>query len=220
MAEYAVGQMVVVRLGDGEYAGEVTLVSPDRVEVTVRLRHDPPASVPQGGGTITFGDGRQQPFSPSSLSLFTTLVIALSTDETQMPISEKRRFLRIDRRVPVHVRQGEGEESRLIASGATRDLSGGGTQLELEAPLEVGALFQLTLFLPDESVQIPARVLRTTRQRGGSYWISMAFEGLTEAERSRIIRYIFARLRSLKGGATTGIDRQRFQLPPSKIRYW
>ena len=78
----------------------------------------------------------------------------------------------------------------------THDISGGGMSIRSETSMQVGTVVEARLSLPDElpAIKAPLKVANCVPMppRGGKhfYRIGMDFLSLTEAERSRIIRYL------------------------------
>lgn len=87
----------------------------------------------------------------------------------------------------------------LFKKAYTVDLSGGGAQLILKEKPEVDSFLWLSLPLPDgrEPLVVKGRVKRVgVRVVNGleRYEVGLAFEGLTERDVDRIMRFVFQRL--------------------------
>lgn len=219
MAQPAIGQLVVVTLGTDEYAGEVLHVDENEVRVAIKMRV-PAKGVLPSGGTVTWVDGRQQPFSPPQAECLATIEITLPLNfvATAERPPEQRRFVRLERRVAVDLSELT-PPGRLLSSGYTIDFSGGGAKLELNRPVQEGANYLMTLYLPEEVFRLEINILRVKREDAVSV-CAVRFENISEADRSKIIRSIFSRLRSLRDpAAAPRIDRDKFKLPSSRIRY-
>ncbi|MCG0278135.1 MAG: PilZ domain-containing protein [Thermanaeromonas sp.] len=87
----------------------------------------------------------------------------------------------------------------LYKKAYTVDLSGGGAQLILKEKLEVNSILWLRLPLPDgrEPLVVKGRVKRVESKVVDGlrrYEVGLAFEGLSERDVDRIMRFVFQRL--------------------------
>ncbi|WP_406678124.1 flagellar brake protein [Moorella sp. ACPs] len=85
--------------------------------------------------------------------------------------------------------------------GVTVDISGGGAQLVLRDPVEVGDLLYLELHLPGRRHHLPmrltGRVKRVARREIDGvmrYEAGVAFEGISERQEDQIVAFVFQRL--------------------------
>lgn len=181
------GQIIAVRLGDEEYAGEVIEVSEDAITLAIRVEHDPRSVLP-AAGSVTWRGKRVQNFGHAEMSCLTTVHVRL-------PIA-KPQPLRLDRRIAVDVWEAPGSNT-LSASGFTQDLTGDRAALELNRPLPLGATVDVALYLGKDVLRVPARVessASASGRTGQSVKTIVRFEP-TAAARSQLTRYIFAQIR-------------------------
>lgn len=180
------GQIVTVRLGDEDYAGELVEVTEETLTIAIRVEHDPRSVLP-ATGSVTWGGNRPQTFGHEALSCLTTVHVRLPRSKPQAA--------RIDRRIAVDVWEQAGS-THLIASGFTQALTGDAAQLELNRPLPEGSTVEVSLYLGKDVLRIPAAV-ETSAGGSGEATASVRFDP-TAAARSRLTRYIFARLRQAR----------------------
>ena len=178
-----VGQIIAVRLGDDEYAGEVVEVTEDQIVVAVRVEHDPRSVLP-AKGSITWKGKRMQAFGHPEMSCVTTVRVTLPRS--------KPKPARIDRRIAVDVWEKPGSNT-LVASGFTQDVTGDRALLDLNRPLIEGSTVDVALYLGKDVLRIPARVDSVSSGRNVSR-AAVSFDPAAEA-RSKLTRYIFAQLR-------------------------
>ncbi len=176
-----VGQIIAVRLGDDEYAGEVVEVTEESITLAIRVEHDP-ASVLPATGSITWKGKRKQAFSHAEMSCITTVRVRLPRS--------KPKPARIERRIAVDVWEKPGSQT-LIASGYTRDLTGDHAELDLNHPLPPGSLVEVALYLGKEILRVPAHVEAAPEGQPAT----VRFDPAARA-RGQLTRYIFAHLRT------------------------
>jgi hypothetical protein len=178
-----VGQIIAVRLGDEEYAGELVEVTEDSLTIAIRVEHDPRSVLPDTG-SVTWKGKRVQTFGHAEMSCLTTVHVRLPRPKPPPA--------RIDRRIAVDVWAHAGS-NHLVASGFTQDLTGDGAHLDLNRSLPLDAGVEVSLYLGKDVLRVPARV-EASAGGGGSATASVRFDP-TAAARSRLTRYIFAHLR-------------------------
>ncbi len=122
---------------------------------------------------------------------------------------QRRNDVRLEIRVPVEIwveeETGEKKYMRLV-EGTTRDLSAGGAKVEIKEKVNAEQVL-LSLFVPDEKISLPARVLRTgtyvavdpkTKQTKMFYWTSLKFLAIQEEKKQQILRFIFQKQQELR----------------------
>ncbi len=181
-----VGQIIAVRLGDEEHAGEVVEVTEDSLTIAVRVEHDPRSVLPDAG-SVTWKGKRTQAFGHAEMSCLTTVLIRLPRP--------KPKAARIDRRIAVDVWEAPGSNN-LLASGFTHDLTGDRAGLDLNRPLPPDATVEVALYLSKELLRIPA-VVEACANAGGVFKATVRFDPAAPA-RSKLTRHIFAQLRPEK----------------------
>ncbi|MDK2894789.1 MAG: hypothetical protein PWQ98_915 [Moorella sp. (in: firmicutes)] len=85
--------------------------------------------------------------------------------------------------------------------GVTVDISGGGAQLVLRDPVEVGDLLYLELHLPGRRRHMPMRLAGRVKRVAPReidgvtrYEVGVAFEGISERQEDQIVAFVFQRL--------------------------
>lgn len=171
------GSLAIVAWQGEEVVGEVLRVDASHATVAIRIPHDAASMLPPEG-VITWADGRQQPFLRGQATATTVVEIVVPLSDLA---PESRSEVHLRRRVAVDVRSHP--EGRLLASGHTQTLSGGGAHLELNRPLKVDERVRLSLFLPEGVVKLEARVLRSEPA-------IVTFQDVSDAVRAELERYL------------------------------
>ncbi|MGI6559178.1 MAG: flagellar brake protein [Limnochordia bacterium] len=108
--------------------------------------------------------------------------------------TQDRRYVRVPCTLDVRVVCDD-----LVHSGLTQDISGGGMLILLPTRLTPGRLITLQFTLPpDELMEVAAQVVRDLPEQGGLIPTAVEFIDLDERERDNIIKFVFARQRSLR----------------------
>ena len=103
---------------------------------------------------------------------------------------QRRGFVRIEALLPVSVETEAGEEHR----GTTLDVSGGGLRAIIAAQLEDGEGVKVTVVLPAAA---PVTCHACTIRFVDKETYAFEFDEIDEAERERLIRFVFAYQREL-----------------------
>lgn len=156
--------------------------------------------------------------------------LPVETPLVAAPVVERRRYYRLALKLPVVVIVDASAEvpARVRATGHSINLSGGGMVVALDAPLLPG-IYHFRIALPDGPLDTCGQILR-----GGesAQSVPVEFAGLNELGRSRLIRFIFGKMRTMhtatdvsevtEGQASSrAYWRQRKQpQKPTKFRYW
>jgi c-di-GMP-binding flagellar brake protein YcgR len=134
---------------------------------------------------------------------------------TDLRLIQRRFHLRMDTICPIEytiVSQDQTSGAGATGQGMTLNISAGGVQFEVEAPLretmDVGAELELAMLLGQDVVLAEARVLRVEdatdidhdgRRLGPAEiprpprtWIAVQFESISEGGQDRIVRHIFS----------------------------
>lgn len=188
----AIGSLAVVSLDGQEVVGEVVACDEAHATVAVRIPHDV-AEVFPSEGTVTWDDGRVQPWRRAQASAVT--VVELRLPLSALGSDEARAEIHLKRRVAVDVRSRAG--ARLVAAGHTQTLSRAGGKLELRRPLQVDERYRLAFYLPDGLLKLDAVVLRSDAAK-----TLVAFRDVSpeaEAQLDRFLREGLTGLRRLRG---------------------
>lgn len=126
------------------------------------------------------------------------VILLIPTDENVHRM-QRRRFLRMQTNLPCEAEPELPERPNRFApyiSGLIQDISGGGCSLVVMTKFENDQILRITFDLPGEGpLTLLGRVLRTTHVQtpdgGVAYSTSIEFVDLSEAIRSKLIRYVF-----------------------------
>jgi c-di-GMP-binding flagellar brake protein YcgR len=106
-------------------------------------------------------------------------------------VIQRRDFARIDVRLTVFIETHLGQEGR----GTTVDISGGGMRAIVPFELEDGQAVDVGILLPEDERKV--RCKATTIRKVGEKTYAFGFLDIREAERERIVKFVFARQQSL-----------------------
>ncbi len=185
-----VGDEVVVVVGDREVIAKVSRVTPHGVEVAFDLEL-PASALGAPMGHATWRSGREALFSLAGADVTAHVCVLV---DPGAPAPEQRAYVRLERRLAVDVGMLEGD--RLIATGSTQDLSTDGAKLRLNRGLKKGERVALTVHFDDGHLATPAEVLRHRALKDGSHEVAVRFDLAPGDAKSRLIRYVFARMRA------------------------
>jgi c-di-GMP-binding flagellar brake protein YcgR len=104
---------------------------------------------------------------------------------------QRRDYLRIGVMLTVFIDTEHGEEAR----GTTIDLSGGGMRALVPIELADDQLIDIAIVLPENEGEI--RCKAHTIRKVGEDTYAFGFPDIREAERERVIRFVFARQQSM-----------------------
>ena len=122
---------------------------------------------------------------------------------------QRRHDVRLEIRIPVEVwveEENGGKKYMRMLEGTTRDLSAGGTKIETKEKVNAEQVL-LNLFIPEEKITLPAKVLRTgtyvavdpeTKKTKMHYWTSLKFLAIQEEKKQQILRFIFQKQQELR----------------------
>jgi hypothetical protein len=229
---------VIIALDGQKVAGRVTAVHASTLEVTLTLRQPATGYVGTTGST-TLPDGEQVTFDLGRHSYYTQLVVEIprarkaerraQTVEVgaEVPEDERRRFFRFPTDCDVEaLEELPNGRDYVRARGKTLNLSGGGMLVQLDKPLLPGH-YTWRVYLPNETILLPGAVIRA--KKGPSLVMPVEFVGLHEVERSKLIRFIFQRMRNLKDEVANKKKdkeeprywrrKEKYMTPP-RPRYW
>lgn len=231
------GTSLDVELDGQTVTGKVTAVHADRLEVSLRIQQTAKAYIGQTA-KVTLDDGRVVTFDLGERSTFTRMVVEVPLprpsrrDEPDEPEGdERRRYFRLGVNIDVEVLEELANGKDYVRTrGTTVNLSGGGMLVDLDRPMIAG-VHTFRLHLPTETLVTEGRVVKLTK--GPSTRTAVEFLHMPEADRSKVVRFIFKKMRNLKEGVEeemkkkkeTGelprywIRRLKYYQPP-KIRYW
>lgn len=250
------GSSVTLVIDGQEVAGTVTSVSHSQMEVTVNIRQ-PARGYSGTQARVVMGDGDDILLDLGKHSFYTTMVVVVpmhgkrrpaaplhvpsasreetdsapddgeETANTALKPSERRRFFRLGIELEVDVLENVGARKEYVrAQGRTLNLSGGGMLLTLDKILLAG-VHHFRIHLPKETMLVLGRVIRN--EKGLSSTTPVEFVDLHEADRSKLIRYIFKAMRNAKDDEEEPgkseeaprywLRRQKY-FAPQKPRYW
>ena len=106
-------------------------------------------------------------------------------------IIQRRDYLRIDVLLTVFIETHLGEDAR----GTTIDLSGGGMRAMVPIELEDDQIIDVTIVLPGDEGEIRAKAHTIRTVAEDTY--AFGFREIREAERERVIRFVFQRQQSM-----------------------
>lgn len=238
---FRIGGVLVLNVDGHQVRGTIKALRPGALVVGVPVRQaakgynglEAVARLP-GGGDVSFDMGESATFTELELAIpVPGLAMALAEDKGDGP-PERRHFYRLDVELEVAILEvPPGKRPIEVARGRTTNISGGGFLAELDRPMMPG-VYHLWLALPGGAVECPGRLI--AKGPVPSRTMAGEFMQIPEVERSRVIRFIFQRLRKgeEKPGDPTGEGkreanpstenrsakrRERF-FKPSKPRFW
>lgn len=117
---------------------------------------------------------------------------------SKMKKIQRRKYFRVPAFYPVTVSKVLPEGLSMPINGNILDLSGGGMQIQLNEPLEVGEKISAALCLPNLKINTAARIVRVNKdEEKNTYLLGAEFQNISEPERDRIIRCVFDIQRAL-----------------------
>lgn len=128
------------------------------------------------------------------------LVLGRPIDMTRI---QRRNFVRLGARLKVFSNKiGNNNQVLESFSATTTDISGGGILFCCDHNLNVGDLLEASISLgKDQSVSVTGRIVRVMEQSAASkyrYSVGLEFVNIKEAERDKVIKYIFNQQRELR----------------------
>ncbi|MBM3270402.1 MAG: PilZ domain-containing protein [Candidatus Sericytochromatia bacterium] len=184
-----VGDEVVVLVGAHEVIGRVSRVTPHGVEVSFEL----PLEAGALGTPVahaTWRSGRESLFGLADASVVAKVSVLVDAGASA---PEQRAYVRLDRRLAVDVALPGA--ARELATGSTQDLSTDGAKLKLNRGLKKGERVAVTLHLDEGALTTDAEVLRHRALKEGGHEVAVKFDMAPGDARSRLVRYVFARMR-------------------------
>lgn len=205
-AELRINKRVVIKVSQkGAYSGcypsRVEDISPNRIVLAAPLK---------GQKTVPLEDGEVitvEYCGSSAVYSFTTRIVGtgkghlptITVESPQMIRRRQRRsFLRMKARIPVTltpVSAGGNLSPPPIYQMETVDISGGGLMLKSPLPFPEGESLELEVSLPQRGVvEALGKVVRVEMKKGGSspcYMLGIEFTVIKEAERQKIISYVY-----------------------------
>jgi c-di-GMP-binding flagellar brake protein YcgR len=188
--------------------GDIVMVT-DEV-VTVRVRVSREGDVPIHGGTAVSGFVMDK----GGVFRFDSVVIKRLRSAGQLEMlleppddmhEERRNYFRFSYGLPVRLRLlGEDDRPGARYFAESLDLAGGGLAVSMDASLDAGArlLVRIRLEDPNESpVEAIGHVVRSVEQpsiRAREYRVAIVFDKIAEAERQRLIQFIFGKQREFR----------------------
>lgn len=117
---------------------------------------------------------------------------------------QRRNFVRIDSKIPITYRklQEDLKKAPEVYEGTTIDISGGGIMFSTTIKPNLNDLLEINLELPDQikiiAVGKVVRVFDKRIDKKTIYSVGVEFTIIEEADRDKIIRYIFNQQRELR----------------------
>ena len=113
-------------------------------------------------------------------------------------MEERRRYVRLDTRLRINYRVLPQSPTR--ENSETLDIGGGGIRIFLTAPLKVGTLLELEIFLPEEATPVRCQgkvvwveefaIYQGTREERKDVEAGVEFSDIAPQDRDRIIKYV------------------------------
>jgi hypothetical protein len=231
-----IGESLIIALDGQKVAGKITAVHDTTYEVTLQIRQPAKGYTGVVASTV-MPDGSAVQFDMGRHSFYSTLVIEVprprqarqvDSDEDK-PAEDRRRFFRLATECEVEAFETLGRSGEYLrARGRTLNMSGGGMLVELNKPLLPGT-YKWRVYMPNETLEVAGAVIRNKKQ--ASLVMPVEFVDLHEVERSKLIRFIFNRMRNLREDndlkkQSSAIDEPRYwrrrekYMKPPKPRYW
>ncbi len=185
-------------VGDREVVGKVSRVTPRGLEVAFQVKL-PAGALGEGLGHLTWRSGRETLFQLADADVTGLAKVMI---DLEAPAPEQRAFIRLDKRLAVDVYMNTEGGEVLLATGSTADLSTDGARLLLNRGLKKGEAVNLALHLDEGTIEVPAEVLRHKKGRDGSHEVAVRFLLPPGEAKTRLVRYVFARMR--QGGKPPG----------------
>lgn len=230
------GSSLVVSIDGQKVAGRITAVHDSTLEVTLNVRQ---AATGYKGvlGTTVLPDGTEVRFDLGRHSHFTALVLEVPRpravrqavlDTTERPAEERRMYFRLPTECEVEVIEDLGHTRNYVrARGQTINISGGGMLVQLNKALLPGE-YKFRIHLPTETLMVEGAVIRNKKQ--AALVMPVEFVNMHEVERSKLIRFIFKRMRNIRDEVATKkanssenprywARREKYMKPP-RPRYW
>lgn len=232
-----IGTSMVLTLDGQKVSGKVVQVYADRLVVRVSI-HQPARGYQGVMGKAILPDGKAVKFDIGRQAHFSEMVVDVPLptveEQTAAPEQERRKFFRLGIELPVEVIENIGFSKEYVrSSGETVNLSGGGMLIDIDTNLLPG-IYKFRLHMPTEELTLTGRVIRKPANMGAV--IPVEWVDVHEMERSKLIRFIFQRMRNLKNpeaaeqeaatGEKPAKDEPRYwrrrekHYKPNKIRYW
>lgn len=189
-----VGDEVVVLAGDQETVGKVSRVTPRGFEVSFQLKL-PAGALGEGLGQLTWRSGHETLFPLADASVVGHAAVTI---DLEAPAPDQRAFVRLDKRLAVDVYMNTEGGEAVLATGSTSDLSTEGARLLLNRGLKKGESVNLALHLDEGTVEVPAEVLRHKKSKEGGHEVAVRFLLPPGEAKSRLVRFVFARMRQNK----------------------
>lgn len=248
------GSSMTLVIDGQEVTGQITSVSASQMEVTLNIRQ-PAAGYRGTQAKVLLGDGEDVILDLGKNGFYSNLVVVVPlsrkpTPQLHQPVasrprdtesgdeegessgtgplkaSERRRFFRLGIDLDIDVLENVGHRKEYArAHGHTINLSGGGMLLSLDKILLAG-VHHFRIHMPKETMVVMGRVIRN--EKGLSSTTPVEFVDLSEADRSKLIRFIFKTMRGGKDDEELKkqdepprywLRRQKF-FQPAKPRYW
>lgn len=231
-----IGESLIIALDGQKVAGTITAVHDSTFEVTLQIRQPAKGYTGVMASTV-LPDGVPVQFDMGRHSHYGTLVIEVprpraarqAGGEEEEKADDRRHFFRLSTECEVEAFETLGRSGEYLrARGKTLNMSGGGMLVELNKPLLPGT-YKWRVYMPHETLEVAGAVIRSKKQ--ASLVMPVEFVDLHEVERSKLIRFIFNRLRNIKEDvegkkkSATG-DEPRYSrrherfLKPTKPRHW
>lgn len=198
---YRIGTALVLNVDGHQVRGTIKALRPGAVVVGVPIRQaargyqglEAVARLP-GGGDVAFDMGESATYTELELAIPVPGLGQTADLPAEQGPPERRHFYRLDVQLELIVMEVKpGRRPIEVARGRTANLSGGGFLAHLDKPMFPG-VYHFWLALPGGAVECAGRLI----SKGPVPNTTMAgeFGNIPEVERSRVIRFIFQRLRN------------------------
>ncbi|XEQ92781.1 Flagellar brake protein YcgR [Sporomusa carbonis] len=109
---------------------------------------------------------------------------------------QQRAFVRIDTMLPVKIAEIVDDKviEDQIVTAVTKDISGGGAQIAVNRPWQIGTKLMVTVTYPEIGpITVKSEVVRVQQPQPDRmiFWVGVKYLGISEKDRSNIIKFIF-----------------------------
>ncbi|HBQ24773.1 MAG TPA: hypothetical protein DD791_00130 [Syntrophomonas sp.] len=133
--------------------------------------------------------------------------LIINKPEHIVPVNQKREYVRLDISLPVQFRIIDEKDNAEIKEGITIDISAGGALFYTKTEVNIGQKMEIKMQLsPKNTFSCYAHAIRVFKKRElekNTIQVAVEFDGIDEAHRDRIFKFIFKKQRErIKKGIT------------------
>lgn len=180
------------------YHSRIEDISEERMVIAMPMSKGYPVNVSRGsqlfGKVIT--DGAVYRFKSFVIDKrIYPLPVWIVSPPSDIKKVQQRAFVRIEVMLPIRLEFIDAEEQENnVLNVITKDISGGGLRIVSKQPLKLGTRLKLRIELLDMGVvDAVGEIVRIEHPQAENpvYWVGIKFIHITEAHRSKIIKFIF-----------------------------